>query len=232
MKEEYTAKEILLGLREECLRVQEKLNEVDNFLDYDRDRYRIETYLLATNIESYLLKLCPKKETTIDKIKKAINYPTIRLSRVSKQIDGVYGLLDFDVSRVSINVSKRYDFDSFIKEIVSYNYLKVLNDKTVTNLKVTPTLLDMKIKNGSFIRYWAQGDILEFIDATKKLTKDDILEMLNHKYTSDIITDEAKMIINNNCNISKEIVLKEDRFRHNESFELIENKKTFVLRRN
>ena len=40
MKEEYTAKEILLGLSSECLKVQKKLNQVDNFLDYDRDKYK------------------------------------------------------------------------------------------------------------------------------------------------------------------------------------------------
>ena len=54
MKDKYSAKEILLGLRDECLLIQEKLNEVDDFLDYDRDKYNIESYLLGNNTSSYL----------------------------------------------------------------------------------------------------------------------------------------------------------------------------------
>lgn len=213
------------------LKGTKKLNEVDSFLDYDRDKYKIESYLLAINIESYLLKLCSKKENIIDKIKRTINYPTIKLSRVSKQIDGVYGLVDFEFLDVSVNLSRRYDFDEFIRNIASYNYLDVLKDKSITNLKITPTFLEMIIKNNSLIRYWAQGDNIELIDCTKKLTKDNIFEMLNYKYTGDILTEEAKRIIENNPNISKEIVLEETKFRHNELFELVGNKKTLVLKK-
>ena len=39
MKDKYSAKEILLGLRDEFLLIQERLNEVDGFLDYDRYKY-------------------------------------------------------------------------------------------------------------------------------------------------------------------------------------------------
>ena len=47
MEDKYSAKEILLGLRDELLLIQERLNEVDGFLDYDRDKYNIESYLLG-----------------------------------------------------------------------------------------------------------------------------------------------------------------------------------------
>ena len=67
MEDKYSAKEILLGLRDEFLLIQERLNEVDEFLDYDRDKYTIESYLLGNNTSSYLLKLCPKNRDIFDK---------------------------------------------------------------------------------------------------------------------------------------------------------------------
>lgn len=231
MQKEYTAKEILLGLRNECLKVQAKLDEVDNFLDYDRDKYKIETYLLGTNIESYLLKICPKKETAINKITAALNYPTFRLSRVSKQMDGIYGLPDFVASKVTINPSKRYEFDNFIREVINCNYLKVLNDEKITSLKVSPTYLTMDVKKVAFFSYWSEGDSIEFVDCKRKLTVTSIFDMLNYKIDSDLLTEDARKIINNNPNTSKELVLKQERFKHNEVFNFIENDKTLVLKR-
>lgn len=230
MKDKYTAKEILLGLRDECLKVQDKLNEVDNFLDYDRDKYKVEIYLLAANIESYLLKICLKKENIFNKIIAPL-CPPFRLSRVSKQFDGVYGLSDYVASKVIINPSKRYQFDKFIREIINFNYLKVLNDSEVTNLKVSPTYLTLDVKKAAFFNYWSTDDNIEFVDCNRKLTKESIYEMLNFKIDSDILTDEAKKIIDNNPNTYKEIDLKQEKFNHYEIFKFVENEKKLVLRR-
>lgn len=230
MKEEYTTKEILLGLRDECLRIQAKLNKIDSFLDYDRDKYKIESYLLGDNIESYLLKLCPKNNTIFNRLKKTINYQPMRLSRVSKQINGLYGLVDFEDRKVTINLSKRYDFDYLIKEIANYNF-SILNNKAVTNLKIMPTLLEMNIKNNLFLRYWSIDDTIEFIDCNNNLTSNQINKMLNYTYENTVLSDRLKEIINNNKNSSKQIVLKDGKFKHDESFYLIERPKTFVLRK-
>ncbi len=225
MKEEYKAKEILLGLRDECLKVQKKLNEVDELLDYDRDKYKIESYLLGTNIESYLLKLCPKNDTLISKI----NNQT-RLSRVSKQINGLYGLVDFEDRKVMIKPSKQQDFDSFIRKITNYNP-NLLNDKIVTNLKIMPSLLEMNIKNNLFLRYWSIDDTVEFIDCNNNLTSTQINKILNYNYDGNDLSEKIRKTIDTNKKTTKQIVLKEGKFKHSESFYLIERPKTFVLRR-
>lgn len=226
MKDKYSAKEILLGLRDEFLLIQERLNEVDEFLDYDRDKYNIESYLLGNNTSSYLLKLCPKNRDIFDKM----NLRVARLSRVSKQVNGLYGLVDFEDRKVTIKPSKQQDFDYFIRKITNYN-LNLLNDKIVTNLKIMPSLLEMNIKNNSFLRYWSIDDTVEFIDCNNNLTSQQINKMLSYTYDDVVLSTRAKEIINNNKNSSKKIVLKEGKFKHSESFSLIERPKTFVLRR-
>lgn len=226
MKDKYSAKEILLGLRDELLLIQERLNEVDEFLDYDRDKYNIESYLLGNNTSSYLLKLCPKNRDIFDKM----NLRVARLSRVSKQVNGLYGLVDFEDRKVTIKPSKQQEFDYFIRKTTNYNS-NLLNDKIVTNLKIMPSLLEMNIKNDLFLRYWSIDDTVEFIDCNNNLTSQQINKMLSYTYDDVVLSTRAKEIINNNKNSSKQIVLKEGKFKHSESFSLIERPKTFVLRR-
>lgn len=226
MKDKYSAKEILLGLRDEFLLIQERLNEVDEFLDYDRDKYNIESYLLGNNTSSYLLKLCPKNRDIFDKM----NLRVARLPRVSKQVNGLYGLVDFEDRKVTIKPSKQQEFDYFIRKTTNYNS-NLLNDKIVTNLKIMPSLLEMNIKNDLFLRYWSIDDTVEFIDCNNNLTSQQINKMLSYTYDDVVLSTRAKEIINNNKNSSKQIVLKEGKFKHSESFSLIERPKTFVLRR-
>lgn len=226
MKDKYSAKEILLGLRDEFLLTQERLNEVDEFLDYDRDKYSIEPYLLGNNTFSYLLKLCPKNRDIFDKM----NLRVARLSRVYKQINGLYGLVDFEDRKVTIKPSKQQEFDYFIRKTTNYNP-NLLNDKIVTNLKIMPSLLEINIENKLFLIYWSIDDTVEFIDCNNNLTSQQINKILSYTYDDFVLSAKAKEIINNNKNSSKQIVLKEGKFKHRESFSLIERPKTFVLRR-
>ena len=94
-----------------------------------------------------------------------------------------------------------------------------------------PSLLEMNIKNDLFLRYWSIDDTVEFIDCNNNLTSQQINKMLSYTYDDVVLSTRAKEIINNNKNGSKQIVLKEGKFKHSESFSLIERPKTFVLRR-
>ena len=68
-----------------------------------------------------------------------MNLRVARLSRVSKQINGLYGLVDFEDRKVTIKPSKQQEFDYFIRKTTNYNP-NLLNDKIVTNLKIMPSL--------------------------------------------------------------------------------------------
>ncbi len=227
MKEEYTAKEILLGLRDEYLKVQAKLKEIDNFLDYDRDKYKTYFYLThrSSKIDNYLLTFYTTSNCSIEGVRNLFN----KLSRIYKQ-EHDYSLTDYPPI-ATIDSSKQNEFRQYVKELTTYNYLRVLKNKRITNLFFSPTLMKMKITRDFTLTYSPINDSINFVDKNERLTDKKIFEMLDYKYDSDILTMEARKIIDNNPNTPKNFVLKPGKFKHDESFYLIDRPKTFVLRR-
>lgn len=229
----YTVKEILFGLRDECLKIQEHLKEVDSCLDYDREKYNIdlalykyasknkyEPWFIATKIESYKVK----------RLKEIFRIKT-KVSKASITSINRYELLRYDDKfPATVKQGMQERLEDIVDFIEDYDYLKVLKHPKAADLSLNFSADNMIMLNDTLgnVSYSAISDRILFEKATP-LTKNNVDDILNQEYNKKHFTEKAQEVIEQSANAKKEIVLKPIEYQKEETFSIYENQKTLIL---
>lgn len=233
----YAVKEILFGLRDECLRLQKVLKEIDDCLDYDRDKYEVNPYFSERNFEnSYNLWFSSTKleSTAVKRLRKLFGLGRNISFTSASQFDYEKGtFLREGEFPVSIKKEMKDKMEYLTNYLANYDYLDVNAKRASSVINYYPqsiNVIDIQVGN---IFYRADNDRIYFNDLSNSpLTKNRIDDMLNQEYYKSAFSERTQEVIDQSSAAKKEIILKPEKFKGEECFSIVENQKTLILVRN
>ena len=125
-KETYTTKEILFGLRGEYLRLQKYLNEMVEYIDYDKEKYEMSIVPVETiygkdhNLVLYADEIKSKFRMKLEKI---FHEPIkVRDAIIADDGTGNYSLHENSFFPEDVQITKPKQFNRYAKFLYDYNY--------------------------------------------------------------------------------------------------------------
>ena len=235
-KETYTTKEILFGLRGEYLRLQKYLKEMEKYIDYDKEKYKVSIVPVETmrNGKEYDLVLYADeiKSNFRMKLEKILHEPiTVRDALIADDGTGNYNLHKGSFFPDNVQIKKQKEFNRYAKFLYGYDYLQALSDENFALYPAYSTPTHLTLTNDEmYATYHAYNDTM-FIskDFKSKLTDEMIYEIFNCEYKATDFSDRAQKIIEESPSAQKEITLLRKGKAVSEEFSIYEKQKTLVL---
>ena len=251
MKDYYTLKEIILGLRGEQLKIAEKLNELENKLSIcDNDKYKNSEFgFNLVNNNAYLVHHLYKKYSVLENILNCFSFKFKEIMNGDKYTDSIrkLGNGDYVISGVSglachINEEDQQSFnnlvddilnDEFINnciiEIVKYDKWRYINN--ILTGPIVTTYSGFNNKNHNTLSYLARNDSIDIVKKIdNKSYKDTLNELLSLRYERKYFSEYIQNIIDSNDDIKKDIIISDDNLRGKHiNFYLNDEREAFVL---
>lgn len=249
MKDYYTLKEIVFGLRKEQLRIAEKLRlleskiVVSNNINYDASRivFDIDNH----NALTYKLK---EKSKLLENI---INVLTFNFDRIKdkcyvenlrKLENGDYRIGGLGGMYVSIPSEEQLSFNKIVDELMNDDFIKngpfgiIGNSKWryESNLLLSPTITNYTGLNNdksNSLFYLARNDMFNLINiyGSRKSCKDIVNELMNLKFLKKNFPEYIQYIIDNNDETKKDVVIQGDARKGINEFYVNDERDAFVL---
>lgn len=255
MKDYYTLKEIILGLRNEQLKIAKELKELETKLSiYGDKKYENSRFdFNILNNDVYFVHYLHKKYSFIENILNLLTFKFKEIVKGDEYFSGVHklGNDNYTISGVngliaSVKEHEQESFNEIVNDIlnnqlVSNGATEVIKDnkwRYANNVLITPlitTYSGFNSKKCNSLFYFAKGD---FIDITKTPNnssyKDTINELLNIRYDRKYFPEYIQNIIDTNDDIKKDIIvssdISENKFRGKSTkFYLNDEREAFVL---
>ena len=233
--DKYTVKEILFGLRDECLKLQEHLKEADACFDYDREKYNIDLNLYKYAFKNKYEPWFTATKIESEEIKRLKQFFRIKTKTGRATISSInrYELLTYDnVFPATVKEEMQGKLEDVVDFVENYDYLEVLNKGSEFKLPLDFLADSMFALNDTLgnVFYSATDDRFLFESSTDEhLTRNRVDDILNQEYKKIYFTDRAQKVIEQSKNAKKEIVLKPESFKKEETFSIHENQKTLIL---
>lgn len=248
MKDYYTLKEIILGLRKEQLKIRKELLFLESKLNID-DKLYYESYLTIQRKTSLkkdvqLTLVLTKKNKMIEDILYAITFHYQHLkgrlnynfNDLVKDNNGNYSLYDGKILKEDQTIfnetANKILNNKFVNEVINTyrfsgdsNYQNALNT-TPTKTKYYGSRKD-RINN---LTYDARTDSLWVTNLYFDSYQEIIDDLLNIKVPKNIFSEYIQSIIEENSDVKKEIIIpKERNIKRISEFYLNEEKNEFIL---
>ena len=235
-KETYTAKEILFGLRGEYLRLQKYLKEMKEYIDYDKEQYKVSIVPVETmrNGKEYDLVLYADeiKSNFRMKLEKILHEPiTVRDAIITDDGTGNYNLYGNSFFPDNVQIKNQKEFNRYAKFLYGYDYLQALSDENFALYPAYSSPTSLILTNDDmYVTYHAYDDTVSISKNFRtRLTDEMIYEILNWGYKATDFSDKAQKIIEESPSAQKEITLLRKGKAVSEKFSIYEKQKTLVL---
>lgn len=234
-KETYTTKEILFGLRGEYLRLQKYLNEMVEYIDYDKEKYEMSIVPVETiygkdhNLVLYADEIKSKFRMKLEKI---FHEPIkVRDAIIADDGTGNYILHGNSFFPEDVQITKPKEFNRYAKFLYAYDYLQALSDENFALFPAYSTPTHLTLTNDDMYATYHAYDDTVFISKNfrTRLTDESIYDILNCQYKATDFSDRAQQIIEESSSAQKDVTLLRKGRSVSEVFSIYEKQKTLVL---
>ena len=228
MKDYYTLKEIIFGLRSELLHIEEKLRlleskiNIPNNINFNVSRFDFD--IENNNALTYHLQ---QKYSILENI---INLLTFRLDRLFKSKDYIENLRklgngDYKIGGIggliaTISQNDQVSFNRIIEDLMKNEYIKngpfeIMGNKKwryESNLLLCPTEINytrLNNDNSNSLFYLPTNDMFTFIHetGTRKSYSEIITELMELRFPKKYFPEYIQYIIDNNYEVKKDIII-------------------------
>ena len=234
-KETYITKEILFGLRGEYLRLQKYLNEMVEYIDYDKEKYEMSIVPVETiygkdhNLVLYADEIKSKFRMKLEKI---FHEPIkVRDAIIADDGTGNYSLHENSFFPEGVQIRKQKEFNRYAKFLYGYDYLQALSDENFALFPAYSTPTSLILTNDDmYVTYHAYDDTVSISKNFRtRLTDEMIYDILNCEYKATDFSVKAQKIIENSSSAQKDVTLLRKGRSVSEVFSIYEKQKTLVL---
>lgn len=190
MEKNYTTKQILLGLRLELLKFQEALNELKKYFIVNENLTISFSVFPKNNINIYL-SLKENRNKLVNIIKSFKNYGQGTYILEKNKI-GQYQIKQIGKNIITIDEAKREELNREIENILNYPFIQIENN-TVTNncIKSGNDFISIKFPGDATVSYFAKFDAIQIETLKREKETDHLIELLNKKNSSSLLTEDA-----------------------------------------
>ena len=231
----YTTKEILFGLRGEYLRLQKYLKEMEEYIDYDKEKYEmfiVPVETICGKDHNLVLYADEIKSNFRMKLEKIFHEPIkVRDAIIADDGTGNYILHGNSFFPEGVQIRKQKEFNRYAKFLYGYDYLQALSDENFALYPAYSSPTSLILTNDDmYVTYHAYDDTVSISKNFRtRLTDEMIYEILNWGYKATDFSDKAQKIIEESPSAQKEITLLRKGKAVSEKFSIYEKQKTLVL---
>lgn len=211
VKKEYSAKEILLGLREESKRVKSELDKATSMLIYDGSIYKMESLIDREN-RLYFNAVLRSKDISYLKALRQILKGKCSVSTEVGKYKGEYELLWPDGFPAFIDECKKEEFTKVLDTLLRSTSGSMFEDTSqyrLNRISYSPLIIsiDSAVNNVFPYKciYDGNSDTLSFTSFYEDINPRLIKRILDASYKSEILSDKAKRLIEENDIAKKDI---------------------------
>ena len=242
MKDYYTLKEVIFGLRNEQLRAVRRLQELKKYINlynqksYEKDYFYLNILGILWYAQKHKLNLSSRLFEFLDgNLKNALSGYKWSKELIGN-IDGCFKKYTdmFEITNYVGFIENLDDIlnDDFIKKFsLEYTSISTKNPLLIFFYNNTHSWHLKKKDKGSQIDYYANDDTLEFItDYHNKSYQEIIDELLEVRFPRYLFSEYIQNIIDNNDEEKKEIIIPDKKiYTKNARFYINDERDAFVL---
>lgn len=239
----YSFKDILFGLRDEYLLLQEELDTLKMYINLDENNLDDVSFYLSTRYPDKVEMRCilydsmNKIEKRLEKIKIKLGiYPDYKVSNII-QNNGKYDIekypeIIYDGKKQEFNQSVFYIFNTdFVKNLKCIHYGTGFDDKPF--LSIASSYISLYLNQYISLDYnLMKGDYVSLYSSCGRLTKDMIYNTFNMEFSKKRFPGYYQDLIENSVYVNKPIeIVGEFGYSKKGQFEIIDESKRLVLRK-
>lgn len=251
MKKNYfTLKEIIIALRSEQLKITAKLEELEKFVSSYQDKMHegSEFFIGSMNKLVYALR---HNLSVQDKLKQILNFNfDAEYFTIYCPVDKNKITNDYNFSKYApVNIKNEYqeEFNNKVNDISNLEFIKNTGFKIehpknriqTLELETSGTMTRLVFLNRNnhnlygTATYSSNNDFINFSSSDKSLflDKNMINILLNQEFPRDLFSPYIRDLIDNNESVKKKLVNPIGVYLKNTSFNIIEDKNKFVLKK-
>ena len=244
MNEKYTFKQILFGLKEEYLLIQEQLSTLKKYIDLEENNLRDIEFSLSSNYDDNKIKLlCTLYdkisflEARLEEIKIKLGiFPNYRISYIN-EIEDRYSIEKYPEI---INDKKNQEFSQSVFYILNTDFAK--NAKFIYYgtgysgipfLSISPSSIYINESNYISVDFIpTKGNYINLYSYKGRLTEEKIKEVFNISFSKQRFPKYYQNLINNSTSFDKSLEIIGDLgYSKKGKFELIEDSKKLILKK-
>lgn len=232
----YNLKQILFALRNEYIKIEKQLKELEGHVnitgDIDDISFHIHDFNNPKTIDMYLRK----KQTMLDKIRETLGFCGLYTRgvifwKVPEEVDGAY----YWKGKRVCSIDNLAAFGEDINRIIESDFVRNINmnmfdidDQFFIDVDVRGSSMYKRGRINSLIDYYSKEDVLTIKNNENIITPKYIDDLLNVEFYCDNFSDYYKGVIDNYS--EKEISIVDDFEADNSKIEIIEEPKKLILK--
>ncbi|MCI7083555.1 MAG: hypothetical protein MR938_02505 [Tenericutes bacterium] len=243
-KQDYSAKEIIFGLREECKRVKSEIDKLKSLLTYDDKVYTITASINEENKIYLEAALNIKDLGFLKALRYYLTSNCLVNTVVAKTGENDYTIVFSDKERGMVTFpayvtdENRKEFNDLITVILNETkqpmFEKEIEYPRLEEMHYTPSVIEINSAVGNIfpykVKYMGNSDAIRFSSEFEEVSPRIIERVLEAKYDSSILTEKAKKIIDSSDTSKKGIsILNYNKLTSSEEYSIEELPNRLIL---
>ena len=243
-KQDYSAKEIIFGLREECKRVKGELDKVKSLLTYDDEIYTITPSIKEENRMHLEAAINIKNLGFLKALRYYLTANYLVSTVIVKTGENDYTIVFSDEERGTVSFpayvteENRKEFNDLITVILGETkqpmFEKGIEYPRLEEIHYSPSVIEINSAVGNIypykVTYMANSDTINFSSEFEEVSPRIIERVLESQYDSSILTEKAKKIIDDSDTSKKDVsILNYHKLTSSEEYTIEELQNRLVL---